>query len=226
MRQRRDFDRSDCSYATIFEPLYEIRISPAVGVSGVSVYKYPNEQLPSGPIFVSYFPSLFFFLTSSSPHDLDRLECYYTLTGRPFQNKYRPLFTTQATSLKHQYPSHSMDGVTNIDEGPKGSWKSRNCLSLGEYLGSWSFNGTWLTVARRFCMWAIIILRTVTNILAMAHNTLGSKIVSMICGVIIGIISFAFVFWCLTIIDRARGNRACWFCGLVVVGLPQKGRRF
>ncbi|KAK2610190.1 hypothetical protein N8I77_003642 [Diaporthe amygdali] len=109
-----------------------------------------------------------------------------------------------------------MDGVTNIDEGPKGSWKSRNCLSLGEYLSSWSFNGTWLTVARRFCMWAIIILRTVTNILAMAHNTLGSKIVSMICGVIIGIISFAFVFWCLTIIDRARGNRACWFCGLVV----------
>lgn len=57
------------------------------------------------------------------------------------------------------------------------------------------------------------------NILAISFNTLGSKIVSMVCGILIGILSFIFVFWCLTMIDRAHGLRACWFCGLVVVGL-------
>ncbi|KAI7775824.1 hypothetical protein LA080_006192 [Diaporthe eres] len=109
-----------------------------------------------------------------------------------------------------------MDGVTNIDDGPKGSWKSRNCLSFGEYTRSWSLNGTWQTIVRRFCMWAIIILRTVMNILSISFHTLGSKIVSMVCGVLIGILSFIFVFWCLTMIDRAHGRRACWFCGFLV----------
>lgn len=112
-----------------------------------------------------------------------------------------------------------MDGATGIDEGPKGSWKSRNCLRLGEYARSWSFNGTWCTLTRRFCMWTIIILRTATNILAMSYNILGSKVLNTVCGVIVGIISFIFVFWSLSIIDRARGNRACWFCGLTVVSV-------
>jgi hypothetical protein len=116
-----------------------------------------------------------------------------------------------------------MDGGTTMDEGPKGSWKSRNCLSFGEYTRSWSFNGTWRTIVRRFCMWAIIILRTVMNILSISYNTLGSKIVNMVCGVLFGILSFVFVFWCLTMIDRAHGNRACWFCGLIVVGLLLNG---
>lgn len=112
-----------------------------------------------------------------------------------------------------------MEGITNFDDVPRGSWKSRNCLSFGEYTRSWSFNGTWRTIMRRFCMWAIIILRTVMNILTIAFHTLGSKIVSMVLGVILGILSFIFVFWCLTMIDRAHGRRACWFCGLLVVGL-------
>lgn len=112
-----------------------------------------------------------------------------------------------------------MEGISNFDDGPRGSWKSRNCLSFGEYTRSWSFNGTWQTIIRRFCMWAIIILRTVLGVLAIAFNALGSKIVSMVLGVILGIMSFVFVFWCLTMIDRAHGRRACWFCGLLVVGL-------
>ena len=112
-----------------------------------------------------------------------------------------------------------MDGASNIDGSPKGSWKSRICLSFGEYTRSWSFNGTWRTIVRRFCMWAIIILRTVMNGLAISSKTLGSKVVSIVCGVLIGTLSFIFIFWCLTVIDRAHGNRACWFCGLVVVGL-------
>lgn len=112
-----------------------------------------------------------------------------------------------------------MDGVTNIDDGLEGSWKSRNCLSFGEYTRSWSFNGTRPVLVRRFCMWTIIILRTVMNILAILFDTLGSKIVSIVCGAIFGILSFLFVIWCLTMIDRAHGIRACWFCGLLVVSL-------
>lgn len=110
-----------------------------------------------------------------------------------------------------------MNGVTNIDDGPKGSWKSRNCLNFGEYTRSWSFNGTRRVLVRRCCMWTIIILRTVMNILATLFDTLGSKIASIVCGILFGILSFVFVIWCLTMIDRAHGIRACWFCGLLVV---------
>lgn len=111
-----------------------------------------------------------------------------------------------------------MDATTTVDDGPKGSWKSRSCLSFSEYTRSWSFNGTWRTIMRRSCMWAIVILRVVLNILSISFNTLGSKIATLVVGVLSGIASFVFVFWCLTMIDRAHGNRACWFCGLIVVG--------
>lgn len=114
-----------------------------------------------------------------------------------------------------------MDGTTAVDDGPKASWKSRNCLSFSEYARSWSFNGTWRTIVRRSCMWAIIILRIVLNILSISFNTLGSKIANLVVGVLSGITSFIFVFWCLTMIDRAHGSRACWFCGLIVVGFLQ-----
>lgn len=119
-----------------------------------------------------------------------------------------------------------MDGVTNIDDGPKAPWYYQNCLRIGEYMRSWYFNGTWQTIVRRSCMWAIIILRTVMNILAISYNTLGSKVVSMVCGTLLGILSFIFVFWCLTMIDRAHGHRSCWFCGLLVVSLLLIGKSF
>ncbi|KAG8162666.1 hypothetical protein KVR01_007144 [Diaporthe batatas] len=109
-----------------------------------------------------------------------------------------------------------MDGTTIIDDGPKASWKSRSCLSFGEYTRSWSFNGTWRTIVRRLCMWVIISLRIVMNILSVSSNTLGSKVANLVVGVLFGLLSFIFVFWCLTMIDRAHGNRACWLCGLIV----------
>lgn len=60
-------------------------------------------------------------------------------------------------------------------------------------------------------------MRIGMNILAVLIDTLGSKIASIVCGVLFGILSLVFVIWCLTMIDRAHGTRACWFCGLLVV---------
>lgn len=103
------------------------------------------------------------------------------------------------------------------DTATNTSWKARNCLSLGEYVKSWSLTGAANTqvLFRRVFMWTIILVRIVQTILIIAYNTFVSRVSSIVFGILFGILSFLFVFWCLTMIDRAQGRRKIW--GLAIV---------
>ncbi|ROV97454.1 hypothetical protein VMCG_06838 [Cytospora schulzeri] len=103
------------------------------------------------------------------------------------------------------------DGTT-----PDSSWKSRNCLSPGEYATSWSLTKTANTqvLFRRVFMWTIILVRVVQTILIVSYNTFVSKVSSIVFGILFGILSFLLIFWCLTTIDRAQGRRRV--CGLAI----------
>ncbi|ROW10696.1 hypothetical protein VPNG_05053 [Cytospora leucostoma] len=106
------------------------------------------------------------------------------------------------------------DGTTG-----DGSWKSRNCLSPGEYARSWSLAGTANTrvLLRRVLMWTIILLRIVQTVIIIAYKTFTSRATSIAFGILFGILSFLFVVWCLTAIDRAQGRRR--ICGLSITRL-------
>lgn len=101
--------------------------------------------------------------------------------------------------------------------GAVGSWKSRNCLSPGEYAKSWSLTGAANTqgLIRRICMWVIVLVRVVQTILIITYNTFASRISSIVFGIVFGILSFLFVAWCLAVIDRAQGRRKV--LGLAIV---------
>ncbi|KUI67684.1 hypothetical protein VM1G_02972 [Cytospora mali] len=93
------------------------------------------------------------------------------------------------------------------------SWKARNCLSTGEYTKSWSLTKTpnKRVLLRHISMWIIMLLRLVQTVLIIAYRTFVSKVSSIVFGILFGILSFIFVFWCLTVVDRAQGRRR--ICG-------------
>lgn len=99
------------------------------------------------------------------------------------------------------------------------SWKSRNCsLGPGEYARSWSLTSTTAdtqVLSRRVAMWIVIVSRLVQTIIIISYNTFVSRVSSIVFGVLFGILSFLFVVWCLTVIDRAQGRRK--LCGLAIV---------
>ena len=68
---------------------------------------------------------------------------------------------------------------------------------------------------RRICMWVVLILRTFLSILAIIVDAYGGRIVSMIVGIILAVIGFLFIAWCLATIGEAKGRRRV--CGVMVV---------
>ncbi|KAF2681812.1 hypothetical protein K458DRAFT_371751 [Lentithecium fluviatile CBS 122367] len=92
------------------------------------------------------------------------------------------------------------------------SWKDRNCPGMRGFwefsLNSYSLRTSDKAVlARRICMIVVLGCRTAISVLGVIKNAFGMRIVSLILGIILGILGFLFVGWCLAQIGEAKGVR-------------------
>jgi hypothetical protein len=93
-----------------------------------------------------------------------------------------------------------------------GNWKDRNCPGIR---GFWDFSlssyslrtSNKAVLARRICMIAILGSRTAISIIGILYNVFTIHLISLILGVIFGILGFLFVGWCLAKIGEAEGVR-------------------
>lgn len=99
------------------------------------------------------------------------------------------------------------------------SWSQRAYPGTLELLHSWSLRpqGSVRILLRRMFMWTILVLRVLMSILMIIYNTFNLRITSTAVGVVLTILNFFFVIWCLSMIDRAEGFRHV--LGLRIVGI-------
>lgn len=109
---------------------------------------------------------------------------------------------------------------------PEGrSWKERNCPGMRT---CWHFSwdayslktSDMAVLLRRICMWIVLALRTFLSILAIIVDAYGGRLVSMIVGIILAVIGFLFIAWCLATIGEAKGRRRV--LGIMVVSKPSR----
>ncbi|OLN97019.1 hypothetical protein CCHL11_02030 [Colletotrichum chlorophyti] len=91
-------------------------------------------------------------------------------------------------------------------------FKERNCPNMRT---CWSFS--WeayslrisdsTTLVRRICMYIILAIRTALSIIGIVRDIIHSQVASFILGLILGIIGFFFIAWCLAVIGQADGRR-------------------
>ncbi|KAM5353967.1 hypothetical protein ACJ41O_000617 [Fusarium nematophilum] len=122
--------------------------------------------------------------------------------------------------------------------GSSGSWKERNCPNMRT---CWSFS--WnaynpvtsdkAAMVRRLSMCLTLFVRTFLSILGICRNAYGTVVVSVVVGVILTILNFFFIGWCLAKIGEAQGERRVFgklvgrfafdiflgFCAIVHIGL-------
>ncbi|KAI2464213.1 hypothetical protein F4781DRAFT_83544 [Annulohypoxylon bovei var. microspora] len=92
------------------------------------------------------------------------------------------------------------------------SWKDRNCPGSR---GCWSFSwGAYslattdkAVLARRICMITTLGVRTALSVLGILFNAYSKGVGGMIIGIILAVIGFLFIAWCLASIGEARGTR-------------------
>lgn len=72
-------------------------------------------------------------------------------------------------------------------------------------------------IIRRLCMWAILLVRTAISILSVMFRAYGGYIVSMALGVILGVLGFFFIAYCLALIGEVQGRRKVM--GVLLVSL-------
>lgn len=92
------------------------------------------------------------------------------------------------------------------------TWKQRNCPGMRSCwtfsLSSYSLKTSDTAVlARRICMITILGLRTAMSVLAIIYDAYGRRLVSFILGVILAVLGFLFIAWCLAVIGEMKGYR-------------------
>ncbi|KAL0938449.1 uncharacterized protein CTRU02_205059 [Colletotrichum truncatum] len=93
-----------------------------------------------------------------------------------------------------------------------GSFKDRNCPNMRN---CWSFS--WeayslktsdkTVLLRRICMYIILGIRTALSILSIASDIIHGNVAGWIIGIILAILGFFFIAWCLAVIGQAEGRR-------------------
>ena len=92
------------------------------------------------------------------------------------------------------------------------TWKDRNCPGMR---GCWSFSLSSFSLAtsdkavlaRRICMIVILGLRTAINIWDIVVSAITLQLGWLIVGIILGVLGFLFIAWCLARIGEATGYR-------------------
>ncbi|KAI0109360.1 hypothetical protein F4776DRAFT_643563 [Hypoxylon sp. NC0597] len=92
------------------------------------------------------------------------------------------------------------------------TWRERNCPG---FRGCWSFS--WdayslatsdkAVLARRICMITTLGVRTALSILGVIFKAYSGSIVGMVIGIVLAVLGFLFVAWCLACIGGATGTR-------------------
>ncbi|KAF4892275.1 hypothetical protein CGCF415_v013055 [Colletotrichum fructicola] len=93
-----------------------------------------------------------------------------------------------------------------------GSFKDRNCPNMR---GCWSFSWEAYSLKtsdkqallRRICMYIILGIRTALSILSIVRDIIAGRVVSWIIGIILAVLGFFFIAWCLAVIGQAEGRR-------------------
>jgi len=63
-------------------------------------------------------------------------------------------------------------------------------------------------------MWVVLLVRTLLSILSIVRRAYGGYVVSLAVGLILAVVGFLFIAWCLAVIGEARGSRKV--CGVVL----------
>lgn len=110
-------------------------------------------------------------------------------------------------------PSNFQTGLPLHTQQTSGeSWKDRNCPGMRT---CWSFSvdsfslntSDKAVLARRICMLAVLGVRTAMSVLSIILEAFGIHLVGLIIGIILGLIGFFFIAWCLARIGDAEGSR-------------------
>ena len=168
-------------------------------------------------LFLSFLQTNLVTDTSSLP-DLNRSQ----LSTRPRGVDYSPERTTHWYTDQVQSHTANMSSFPQeLPPRPEGrSWKERNCPGMRTcWHFSWdAYNlktSDMAVLLRRICMWIVLVLRTFLSVLAIIGDAYGGRIVSMIVGIILAVIGFLFIAWCLATIGEAKGRRRV--LGIMVV---------
>ena len=115
--------------------------------------------------------------------------------------------------------------MSNIDDFT--SWKDRNCPNM-RICWSFSWEAYDLRTSdralflRRLAMGSILVIRTFLSILSIFRQAWGGFLASVIVGVILTILNFFFIGWCLAKIGEAEDERRVF--GKLVVSEYRRGK--
>ncbi|KAK6213489.1 hypothetical protein QIS74_09491 [Colletotrichum tabaci] len=97
-------------------------------------------------------------------------------------------------------------------QGGGGSLKDRMCPNMR---GCWSFSWEAYSLKtadkavlfRRICMYVILGIRTAMSVIGVVRDIIHARVAGFIIGIILGVIGFFFIAWCLAVIGQAEGRR-------------------
>ncbi|KAI1408310.1 hypothetical protein F5Y13DRAFT_172626 [Hypoxylon sp. FL1857] len=108
--------------------------------------------------------------------------------------------------------AHSSSFPQELPPRPEQTWRQRNCPG---FRGCWGFSweayslatSDMAVLARRICMIITLGVRTALSILGVIFKAYSGSIGGMVIGIILAVLGFLFVAWCLACIGEATGTR-------------------
>ncbi|KAK7947903.1 uncharacterized protein PG986_008789 [Apiospora aurea] len=113
----------------------------------------------------------------------------------------------------HDYPTSGSSTLPPRPAGQGVSWTERNCPNARFCWpfdwSSWTLDtgGDLPALLRRLCMWVTLATRTALAVLALIFLFVGFEIGSFVLNIILDVLGFFFIAWCLARIGDAVGER-------------------
>ncbi|GJC83305.1 hypothetical protein ColLi_06143 [Colletotrichum liriopes] len=123
-----------------------------------------------------------------------------------------PILGYQPISGYQTMAHGDQQGAAAAGQAPGGSMKDRMCPNMR---GCWSFSWEAYSLKtsdkavlfRRICMYVILGTRTAMSVIGVVRDIVHAQVASFILGIILGVIGFFFIAWCLAVIGQAEGRR-------------------
>ncbi|GKT40565.1 uncharacterized protein ColSpa_00746 [Colletotrichum spaethianum] len=170
----------------------------------------PPAQLVMPPV-PGTDPSLLFF---GATRDLARAYDTYSLSSSSTDSDTAASILGHQAIIGYQTMAYGdqQDAAGAGGQAAGGSMKDRMCPNMR---GCWSFSWEAYSLKtsdkavlfRRICMYVILGIRTAMSVIGVVRDIVHAQIVSLILGIILGVIGFFFIAWCLAVIGQSEGRR-------------------
>ncbi|TKW48893.1 hypothetical protein CTA1_4417 [Colletotrichum tanaceti] len=180
----------------------------------------PSSQLIMPPV-PGNDPSLFYGATSDLTRlcDTHSIESYWSSdpSDDDDDESALPILGHRQTIAGYQTMAQTdhqgaAAPATQTAHGGGGNVKDRMCPNMR---GCWSFSWEAYSLRtadkavlfRRICMYVILGIRTALSVIGVVRDITHARVAGFIIGIILGVIGFFFIAWCLAVIGQAEGRR-------------------